>query len=33
MVYSVEGLMSEDQVRSYVTDSIYYYRQNIAAWK
>jgi len=31
--HSVEGLMSEDQIGSYVMDSIYYYQQNIAAWK
>jgi len=31
--HSVEGLMSEDQIKSYVTDSIYYYQQNIAAWR
>ncbi len=31
--HSVEGLMSEDQIRSYVMDSIYYYQQNAAAWK
>ena len=31
--YSVEGLMSEDQIRSYVKDSIYYYQQNAATWR
>ena len=31
--HSVEGLMSEDQIKAYVKDSIYYYQQNIAAWR
>ena len=31
--HSQIDLMSEDEINSYVKDSIYYYKQNAAGWK
>ena len=31
--HSQLDLMSEDEINSFVSDSIYYYKQNAAGWK